>query len=26
VVDRNLVSSRHPGDLPAFIHESLAKL
>jgi protease I len=26
VVDENLVSSRHPGDLPAFISESLRKL
>ncbi len=26
VVDDNLVSSRHPGDLPAFIEESLKKL
>jgi protease I len=26
VVDKNLVSSRHPGDLPAFISESLKKL
>ena len=26
VVDGNLVSSRHPGDLPAFIKESLRKL
>jgi protease I len=26
VVDGNLVSSRHPGDLPAFISESLKKL
>jgi protease I len=26
VVDENLVSSRHPGDLPAFISESLKKL
>ncbi len=26
VVDKNLVTSRHPGDLPAFIHESLVKL
>jgi protease I len=26
VVDGNLISSRHPGDLPAFISESLKKL
>lgn len=26
VVDDNLVSSRHPGDLPVFIEESLKKL
>lgn len=26
VVDGNLVSSRHPGDLPAFIRESMQKL
>ncbi len=26
VVDKNLVSSRHPGDIPAFIRESLKKL
>ncbi|MFQ5952998.1 MAG: type 1 glutamine amidotransferase domain-containing protein [Candidatus Omnitrophota bacterium] len=26
VVDGNLVTSRHPGDLPAFIEESLKKL
>jgi len=26
VVDDNLVSSRHPGDLPAFIEKSLSKL
>lgn len=26
VVDDNLVSSRHPGDIPAFIRESLKKL
>ncbi|MEJ2040862.1 MAG: DJ-1/PfpI family protein, partial [Desulfosarcinaceae bacterium] len=26
VVDGNLVSSRNPGDLPAFIEASLAKL
>jgi protease I len=26
VVDGNLVSSRHPGDLPAFIEASLEKL
>lgn len=26
VVDRNLVTSRFPGDIPAFVRESLAKL
>jgi protease I len=26
VVDNNLVSSRNPGDLPAFIKECLKKL
>jgi protease I len=26
VVDDNLVSSRHPGDLPVFIKETLKKL
>jgi len=26
VIDKNLVSSRHPGDIPAFINEALKKL